>query len=93
MPAEALNPGSLLTMFKQYIEPVLWRGFKSETQATGSNGLVATPGGLRSFAACMERLKLWHIDQTYKSMRSCVFGLHTEPHLFRCLGTSHRLLL
>ena len=53
-------------------------------QTTGSKSVVGDANSLMVLGACLRRLSLFHIDQTYKALRSPFFGLVQKDHI--CFG-------
>ena len=76
-----VTPTALRKIYWYYDEPVLWCGFNSETKSTGSKGVLATAEGLETTKGMLERIRIWHIDQTYKSMVGSFFGVVDRNHI------------
>ena len=53
-------------------------------QFTGWKGVVGDAASLLLLGECLLRLLLYHIDQTYKSLRGPFFGLVQKNHI--CFG-------
>ena len=73
--APNLSPPGLRLIYGYYSEPVLWCGFNMAAQTTGSKGVIGDAASLLVLGGCLQRLLLYHIDQTYKALRSPFFGL------------------
>ena len=73
--APNLSPSGLRLIYGYYSEPVLWCGFNMKAQTTGSKGVMGDAASLLVLGDCLQRLLLYHIDQTYKALRSPFFGL------------------
>ena len=82
--ARNLTPQRLRLVYGYYSQPLLWCGFNMQTQSTGSKGLVGDAASLLVLGECLQRLLLFHIDQTYKALRSSFFGLVQKNHI--CFG-------
>ena len=70
-----VSPSGLRLIYGYYSEPVLWCGFNMKAQTTGSKGVMGDAASLLVLGDCLHRLLLYHIDQTYKALRSPFFGL------------------
>ena len=66
--ADNLTPLGLYRIFCYYYTPVVWLGFNQKDQLTGSKGVVGSFHGLKCLTATLERLLIFHIDQTYKAL-------------------------
>jgi hypothetical protein len=55
-----------------------------ESQSTGSKGVVGDAASLMVLGGCLQRLLLYHIDQTYKALRGPFFALANRNHI--CFG-------
>ena len=53
-------------------------------QSPGSKGVIGDASSLLLMGECLLRLLLYHIDQTYKSLRGPFFGLVQKNHI--CFG-------
>ena len=73
--APNLSPRGLRLIYGYYSEPVLWCGFNMAAETTGSKGVIGDAASLLVLGGCLQRLLLFHIDQTYKALRSPFFGL------------------
>ena len=82
--AATLTPRGLRLLYGYYPEPILWCGFNKADQHTGSKGIVGNAHSLLVLGGCLQRLKLYHIDQTYKALRSGFFALAQKDHI--CFG-------
>jgi hypothetical protein len=82
--ASNLTPRGLRLIYGYYHEPVLWCGFNMKAQSTGSKGVIGTADSLMVLGGCLQRLLLWHIDQTYKALKGPFFGLAQRNHI--CFG-------
>ena len=82
--ASNLTPESMRLIYGQYQEPVLWCGFNQEAQTTGSKGVVGDAASLLELGDCLKRLRLYHIDETYKALRSAFFAKVPKNHI--CFG-------
>ena len=82
--ATNLNPRNLRLVYGAYSQPVLWCGFNMASQSTGSKGVVGDAASLQVLGGCLQRLLLYHIDQTYKALRCPFFGLVQRDHI--CFG-------
>ena len=82
--ATNLNPRNLRLVYGAYSQPVLWCGFNMASQSTGSKGVVGDASSLQVLGGCLQRLLLYHIDQTYKALRCPFFGLVQRDHI--CFG-------
>ena len=79
-----VTPQSLRLIYGAYSEPVVWCGFNMKSQSTGSKAVIGDAYNLLVLGQCLERLKLWHIDQSYKALRSPFFALCQRNHI--CFG-------
>ena len=79
-----VTPRTLRLIYGAYSEPVVWCGFNMVTQSTGSKAVIGDCYNLLVLGRCLERLKLWHIDQSYKALRSPFFALSQKNHI--CFG-------
>ena len=79
-----VTPQTLRLIYGAYSEPVVWCGFNMKSQSTGSKAVIGDAHNLLVLGRCLERLKLWHIDQSYKALRSPFFALCQRNHI--CFG-------
>ena len=87
--AANLCPRGLRLLYGHYSAPVLWCGFNSAERTTGSKAIVGNAQSLLVLGQCLQRLKLCHIDRTYKALRSEFFALAQRNHI--CFGVlQHR---
>ena len=70
-----VSPSGLRLIYGYYSEPVLWCGLNMKAQTIGSKGVMGDAASLLVLGDCLHRLLLYHIDQTYKALRSPFFGL------------------
>ena len=82
--AANLTPRGLRLLYGHYSKLVLWCGFNSAEQTTGSKAIVGNAQSLLVLGQCLQRLKLDHIDRTYKALRSDFFALAQRNHI--CFG-------
>ena len=82
--ATNLSPRNLRLVYGAYSQPVLWCGFNMANQSTGSKGVVGDAASLQVLGGCLQRLLLYHIDQTYKALRCPFFGLVQRDQI--CFG-------
>jgi hypothetical protein len=60
-------------LYRQYSERLVWAGFNSVSRVTGSKLAL---GGVEDFSLLgrvFDRLKVWHVDQQYKSFQNGYF--------------------
>ena len=79
-----VTPQTLRLIYGAYSEPVVWCGFNMKSQSTGSKAVIGDVHNLLVLGRCLDRLKLWHIDQSYKALRSPFFALCQRNHI--CFG-------
>ena len=82
--APTLTPKSLRQVYAYYPEPIIWCGFNMAAQFTGSKGLVGDASSLLLMGDVLSRLKLYHIDQTYKALRGPFMALVEKNRI--CFG-------
>ena len=79
-----LSPFGLRRIYSYYSEPLLWCGFNMASQSTGTKGFVGDVASLITLGQVLERLLLYHIDQTCKALRGVFLGLVNRNHI--CFG-------
>ena len=57
-------------------------------QKTGSKGLLGELVDIALLGAVLDRLKVWHIDQQYKTLQNEMFSLVKPEHIL-CGVVSH----
>ena len=64
---------------------MVWCGFNAASQSTGSKGVVGAAHYLLVLVECLQRLLLYHTDQTHKASRGHFFaGYVQRDHI--CFG-------
>ena len=82
--AANLSPPGLRLIYGWYSQPVLWCGFNMKARIGGSRGVIGDAASLMVLGASLQRLSLYHIDQTYKALCSPFFGAVERNHI--CFG-------
>ena len=70
-----VSPRVVRCLWESYGERLLWAGFNSKARVSGSKLLVGAPEDFQLLRIVLERLKVWHIDQQYKSFQNSWFSV------------------
>jgi hypothetical protein len=73
LPAAKLSPMLLRWIYRSYSEKLVWAGFNAWTRVTGSKLLLGEAGDFKLLQDVLSRLKVWRIDQLYKSFQNTFF--------------------
>ena len=73
--APQVSPGVVRSLYRSYPHRLLWAGFNAPTRCTGSKLLVGEPEDFHLLKTVLDRLKVWHIDQQYKSFQNDYFSV------------------
>ena len=71
--AHEVDPQVFRAVYRSYPHRFVWAGFNARTRVTGSKLLLGAPGDFRLLIDVFQSLKVWHIDQQYKSFQDDYF--------------------
>ena len=71
--AHGVDPQVFRAVYRSYPHRFVWAGFNARTRVTGSKLLLGAPGDFRLLIDVFQSLKVWHIDQQYKSFQNDYF--------------------
>ena len=71
--AHEVDPQVFRAVYRSYPHRFVWAGFNARTRVTGSKLLLGAPGDFRLLIDVFQSLKVWHIDQQYKSFQNDYF--------------------
>ncbi len=71
--AAGATPQLFRSLYRSYSHRLVWAGFNGHGRATGSKLLLGEPEDFAFLKVVFERLKVWHIDQQYKSFQNEYF--------------------
>ena len=70
-----VSPRVVRFLYRSYPQRLLWAGFNGPARVTGSKLLVGEPEDFHLLQIVLDRLKVWHIDQQYKSFQNDFFSV------------------
>jgi hypothetical protein len=68
-----VTPQVFRALYRSFSHRLVWAGFNATARGTGSKLLSGEPEDLALLKMLLERLRVWHIDQQYKSFQNDYF--------------------
>ena len=73
--ADDVTPAVFRALYNLYSERLVWAGFNGDVRSTGSKLVLGEPHDFSLLKEVFERLKVYHIDQQYKSFQNKFFSI------------------